>query len=78
MGSLFTLFLGITITNVILLLLDIGLIYLVIINSSLFLATMIKITFYMQSFHHKYVNEGKNMSDRIIESRKNNQNDFKK
>lgn len=78
MGSLITLFLGITITNVILLLLDIGLIYLVIINSSLFLATMIKITFYMQSFYHKYVNEGKNMSDRIIESRKNNQNDFKK
>ena len=78
MGSLITLFLGITITNVILLLLNIGLIYLVIINSSLFLATMIKITFYMQSLHHKYVNEGKNMSDRIIESRKNNQNDFKK
>ena len=72
MGSLIAIFLGLTILNVILLFLDIGIVYLVIVNVSLFIATMVRIVFYLHSFYDKYVIEGKKMSERIIEARKAN------
>lgn len=52
--------------------LDIGIVYLVIVNVSLFIATMVRIVFYLHSFYDKYVTEGKKMSERIIEARKAN------